>query len=99
MRRKPASTSRAAALKDGLASGFRVGKEDRAAFDIDMLPLRVQDFTKARASQDQEPDRRRCERIKLHPPLIRLRRVLRVRLRAVHLVGQADGFAFPERIA
>ncbi len=63
-----------------------------------MLPLGVQNFTKACARQDQEPDGGNGVWIERHPALVSLWRVLGAGLRFVNLVRQANGFAFPERV-
>src|ERR1700731_178493 len=84
---------------DRLLAGFGVGKENRAALEINVLPLCVQNLAKPRPGKNQEPDCRRRERIELRPPLVSLWSVLRRWLRFIHLVGQADDFARTQRVA
>ena len=84
---------------DGLASGFRVDEEDHASFDIHMLPFGVEDFTHARAGQDQEPDRRDGMGVRQRAPVALFWCMLRARLFGVDEIWQADGFAFHKRSA
>jgi len=62
-----------------------------------MLPLGVQNLSKAAAGQDQEADGRHRERIKLRPSLGGFWRVLRFGIRLADVVRQADSLAFRKR--
>ena len=72
---------------DRLFPGLAVGQEDDAALEIDLLPSGVQDFPKARASQDQELDGGNRERVEFRPPFARGGGVLRARFSLVDLPG------------
>ena len=82
---------------DRLPAGLAVRQEDDAALQIDLRPLRVENFAKPGARQDQQPDRGDGERVEPNAPVFGLRRVLGARLRFIDRIGQADGFAFRKR--
>ena len=86
-----------AAENDGLASRLAIRKKQRAAFEIDVPPLEIENLARAHARQDQEADRRHGKGIENAAPVFRLRPMLRLRL--IVYPGNALGLGAPQRFA